>query len=119
MNTEDLPLLKDTKEFIKILDKELINIPRFERFTLGTAMLNHCIYLIEDLTKANRLIEKREENLNKFLSDFEPIGVILSILFENRYFSEKVMLRLGRQQRKILKQATAWRNKTHSKGNNV
>ena len=112
MKTEELPIVIALKELIVLITKELRNFPRFERYTYGAEIIRYCTYTIEDLSKANRLIAKREDNINRFLSDFEPINILLQICFESGTVSPKSAYRIGKQINKVLKQATAWRNKT-------
>lgn len=112
MLARDLPLYKDTYEFVKNLLKTYKHIDRLYRYTLGSKMCDLALSLFIYIERANRNIDKelRVKYLEEYLSKLEVIKTYLRLAHDLEVISDKQFGNLSILTTTMGKQATGWKN---------
>lgn len=114
MITSELPIYRDTFEYVSLLVDYVGIMPKSHRHTLGQKLLNVSLELFEYVQLANRAAgdkPKRVRMLEGFLIKFELTKVLVRLCGEKMLFNTKQIGRLAVLIEAIGKQANGWKNK--------
>lgn len=111
MLTEELPIHKDTVEYIKMIITLGKNFPKAYKYTVYDKLLSLAVQLPEFLELANRAVgdkAKRERYLLAYSTKFNTSKTFIRIMNEMKLITIKQSANLAVLTAKIGKQVTGW-----------
>lgn len=111
MLTEELPIHKDTVEYIKMVINIGVNFPKKYKYTVYDKFLSTILELPELLEEANRAIgnpQRRQRYIIAFSTKFNASKVFIRIMNEVKLITVKQAANLAVLTSRIGKQTTGW-----------
>ena len=101
-------------ELLKVLMREVKNMPKADNRTLGDSIINrtlNCIYQLQLAYDSHDNMAVRLQALNAFDTEFSTLCTYLRVVNELRLLSLKVMVNIFERTESIAKQHKGWINK--------
>lgn len=110
MISSELPVYKDTVQYIKEICNLQVNFPRDFKHTIGQQWIMKAIGLPGHIIRANMFPEERTKHLSEYICDFEFCKIVTLLAGENKWIGRNKMANLLYMEGGIGKQVTAWKN---------
>ena len=114
MLAKELQIYRDTYELSCCLLGVMKLMPRTIKYTLGQRMFDVSLGLFNHIINANRYINRRAEELEMFIADFEEISVMLRLCDREHAIGIKQMSHIVVLIGKIGKEANGWKSYTRN-----
>lgn len=114
MAKANIPIYRDMVELLKILMREVKNMPKADNRTLGDSIINrtlNCIYQLQLAYDSHDNTVIRLQALNAFDTEFSTLCTYLRVVNELHLLSLKVMVNIFEHTETIAKQHKGWINK--------
>ena len=114
MAKANIPIYRDMVELLKVLMREVKNMPKADNRTLGDNIINrtlNCIYQLQLAYDNHDNMSVRLQALNAFDTEFSTLCTYLRVVNELRLLSLKVMVNIFERTESIAKQHKGWINK--------
>ena len=111
MAKANIPIYRDMVELLKILMREVKNMPKADNRTLGDNIINrtlNCIYQLQLAYDSHDNTVVRLQALNAFDTEFSTLCTYLRVVNELRLLSLKVMVNIFERTESIAKQHKGW-----------
>lgn len=114
MAKANIPIYRDMVELLKVLMREVKNMPKADNRTLGDGIINrtlNCIHQLQLAYDSHDNTAVRLQALNAFDTEFSTLCTYLRVANELRLLSLKVMVNIFERTESIAKQHKGWINK--------
>lgn len=114
MAKANIPIYRDMVELLKLLMREVKNMPKADNRTLGDNIINrtlNCIYQLQLAYDSHDNTAIRLQALKAFDTEFSTLCTYLRVVNELRLLSLKVMVNIFERTETIAKQLKGWMNK--------
>jgi len=114
MAKANIPIYRDMVELLKMLMREVKNMPKADNRTLGDNIINrtlNCIYHLQLAYDSHDNMVIRLQALNAFDTEFSTLCTYLRVVNELHLLSLKVMVNIFERTETIAKQHKGWINK--------
>lgn len=114
MAKANIPIYRDMVELLKVLMREVKNMPKADNRTLGDSIINrtlNCIYQLQLAYDSHDNTAVRLQALNALDTEFSTLCTYLRVVNELRLLSLKVMVNIFERTESIAKQHKGWINK--------
>ena len=114
MAKANIPIYRDMVDLLKVLMREVKNMPKADNRTLGDNIINrtlNCIYQLQLAYDSHDNTAVRLQALNAFDTEFSTLCTYLRVVNELRLLSLKVMVNIFERTESIAKQHKGWINK--------
>lgn len=114
MAKANIPIYRDMVELLKLLMREVKNMPKADNRTLGDSIINrtlNCIYQLQLAYDSHDNTAIRFQALKAFDTEFSTLCTYLRVVNELRLLSLKVMVNISERTETIAKQLKGWMNK--------
>lgn len=105
----DFIIVRNMKKFISDLNNIIINYPRSE-IVIKNRLLNDSLDILELIYYANYTnnLEKKNDLRKKILSKISMLDYYLERSYENKYISERILIKKTKELNKIIKLIYGW-----------
>lgn len=114
MAKANIPIYRDMVELLKLLMREVKNMPKADNRTLGDNIINrtlNCIYQLQLAYDSHDNTTIRLQALKAFDTEFSTLCTYLRVVNELRLLSLEVMVNIFERTDTIAKQLKGWMNK--------
>ena len=114
MAKANIPIYRDMVELLKLLMREVKNMPKADNRTLGDNIINrtlNCIYQLQLAYDSRDNTAVRLQALKTFDTEFSTLCTYLRVVNELHLLSLKIMVNIFERTETIAKQLKGWMNK--------
>lgn len=114
MAKANIPIYRDMVELLKLLMREVKNMPKADNRTLGDNIINrtlNCIYQLQLAYDSRDNTVVRLQALKTFDTEFSTLCTYLRVVNELHLLSLKIMVNIFERTETIAKQLKGWMNK--------
>lgn len=114
MAKANIPIYRDMVELLKLLMREVKNMPKADNRTLGDSIINrtlNCIYQLQLAYDSRDNTAVRLQALKTFDTEFSTLCTYLRVVNELHLLSLKIMVNIFERTETIAKQLKGWMNK--------